>query len=99
MEQVQGVANTINSIEEAISADQLLDALGFLRKAEVDLEDFSEHQNTLIRAVMVERIRSLKHTIAGTLREQWNDMIRVDQAKSTVMIGSDSKGLAFMLCT
>ena len=97
LDQIQDLTMTIHSSEAAISADRLLDALGLLKKAQTDTESFNDYQNTFIRAAMIQRVVELKSTIAASLTEQWNHMIRIDQGKSKIIVEAGSEGSSTML--
>ena len=93
MDKIQEVAGTISSSQDAVVQDQVLDAICFIKKAEIDLGEFRERHNTIIGTVLAGRIQTLKDTISDTLTRQWNAVITVDESlsKCTILEGSNMK--------
>ena len=97
MDEVQSITNSLNSTQQAVSHDQILDAIGFLKKSEMDLAEFREHQDTAVGGILANKSTELKDVIAASLRRHWNKMVQVDKGLSKITINNNVEGLSRLL--
>ena len=77
--------------------NQLLDALGFLRKCEVDFEDFAPYQHTAVGRLVREKSKELKASITAALTNRWNELIYIEPSKSRVVLKLSASGMSQLL--
>ena len=92
LDQIRGLAATLSSAQEATLDDQVLDAIGFLKKAEADLQDLKGYQQSALGGLLLGKVGELKKLLGASLRKHWYQVIHIDHSNSKITIREHVQG-------
>lgn len=92
LEKVQAVQRTLDLVQEAILAGQLLEGVDLMGQAEEGLKSISVPRSTRLAGVLGARVADLRNDLVEKLTDCWRAYVRVDSAKSSIKISRNANG-------
>ena len=96
LQQVHDLRHTLGNAQQAALANELPDAIAFLKKADRELSELQGCENTRLAGLIRAKVADLHQTVAETLTEQWNTLIPVDTERSMISIKKESHSRCFL---
>lgn len=92
LERIQAVQRSLDLIQEAILAGQLLEGVDLVGQVEEALKSISVPRSTRLAGVLGARLADLRNDVVERLTDCWKAYVRVDSAKSSIKISRISNG-------
>ena len=92
-EQIQSLSTSLDHAHGAVEENKLLDAIGFLKKVDADLQDFQGNQSTAVGGLLADRAAQQRDLIVASLTQHWSNMIQIDRSVSKVTLNFLSEGM------
>lgn len=92
LERIQAVQSSLDLIQEAILAGQLLEGVDLVGQVEEGLKSISVPRSTRLAGVLGARLADLRNDVVEKLTDCWKAYVRVDSAKSSIKISRISNG-------
>lgn len=92
LERIQAVQRSLDLIQEAILAGQLLEGVDLIGQVEEGLKSISVPRSTRLSGVLGARVADLRNEVVEKLTDCWKAYVCVDSANSSIRISGNANG-------